>query len=94
MNGLRVIALASIALASANAPYQCSRKTPPELRLEDDAAEVLHDLAESFKASGDVKAQRETLRYLVKRYPSSRWAKMARQDLEAAGEPVLAPQRP
>ncbi|HSN97548.1 MAG TPA: hypothetical protein VLS89_04585, partial [Candidatus Nanopelagicales bacterium] len=46
----------------------------------------IFDLAERFEAQGDRGAQVATLRYLIERYPSSRFAERARQDLEALGE--------
>ena len=74
--------LLSLALASSVAPLQCARKPGAELRTEDDAAEVLYTLAERFKAQGNAPARAETLRFLVSRYPESRFAQAARLDLE------------
>lgn len=84
--GLRV-ALASIAIitAAANAPLQCGSDPDPRRRMEEDPSEVLYQLAERFKESGDREARAATLKYLVERYPSTRFAHMARQDLEALG---------
>jgi TolA-binding protein len=85
--GLRAV-LAPLALvaAVATAPFQCASETGPERRMYEDASEVLYDLAERFKASGDRQARVATLRYLAERYPTSRFAHMARMDLEALGE--------
>lgn len=90
--GLRA-ALASIALvtAVANAPFQCASDPDPGRRMEEDPSEVLYQLAERFRASGDREAQAATLRYLVERYPSSRFAEMARLDLQSLGERPAAP---
>jgi outer membrane protein assembly factor BamD (BamD/ComL family) len=66
-----LLAAASVAFA---APLQCARKTGPEMRTEDDPAEVLYGLA-------------ETLRYLVSRYPESRFAQAARLDLGPTPSP-------
>jgi hypothetical protein len=49
--------------------------------MEDDPAEVLYTLAEKFKAEGNAPARTETLRFLVTRYPESRFAAAARLDL-------------
>jgi outer membrane protein assembly factor BamD (BamD/ComL family) len=68
--------------AVLSAPLQCARKPGPELRTEDDPAEVLYTLAERFKTQGNAAARTETLRYLVSRYPESRFAQAARLDLE------------
>ncbi len=78
--------LPALLLAAALlAPFQCARKPPPEQRMEDDAAEVLYQLAEKFKAEGNQAARAETLRYLVERYPASRFAVTAKSDLEGIG---------
>ena len=53
---------------------------------DDDPGDALYELAQNFKAKGDDKSYRETLQFLVKRYPSSRRAVaalfLARQHLE------------
>jgi hypothetical protein len=74
--------IAPLLLAAAlTAPFQCARKPPPEQRTEDEAAEVLYTLAEKFKAEGNQPARAETLRFLMERYPASRFAQTARVDL-------------
>jgi hypothetical protein len=83
--GARVIALAVLA-ASTTAPFQCVNKAGPALAFEEEPAEGLYALAEHFKAAGDQKARAETLAFLVKRYPSSRFAVTAQQDLDTAPE--------
>jgi outer membrane protein assembly factor BamD (BamD/ComL family) len=70
--------------AALGAPLQCARKPSPDQRLEDDPAEVLYTLAEKFKAEGNAPARAETLRFLMSRYPTSRFTEAARADL---GEP-------
>ncbi|WP_437922610.1 hypothetical protein WMF37_26605 [Sorangium sp. So ce291] len=73
--------------AVARAPYQCgASEVDPDRRIYEDPSEALYDLAERFKASGDRGAHADTLRFLVERYPSSRFAEMARRDLEALGD--------
>jgi outer membrane protein assembly factor BamD (BamD/ComL family) len=67
--------------AALSAPLQCAKKPPPEQRTEDDPAEVLYTLAEKFKAEGNLPARAETLRFLVARYPESRFAQAAKLDL-------------
>jgi outer membrane protein assembly factor BamD (BamD/ComL family) len=83
---MRLVAplLLAVAAATLGAPLQCARKPSPELRAEDDPAEVLYNLAERFKAQGNAGARKETLRYLLSRYPESRFAQAARLDLEGA----------
>ncbi|WP_437494388.1 hypothetical protein WME75_22410 [Sorangium sp. So ce1014] len=72
--------------AVARAPYQCASGVDPDHRQYEDPSEALYDLAGRFKANGDRRAHVDTLRFLVERYPSSRFARMARQDLEALGD--------
>ncbi|HVY46632.1 MAG TPA: hypothetical protein VHB21_12175 [Minicystis sp.] len=69
-------------LAAGRAPFQCSSKQGPEMRLEDDPAQALYRLAQQFKAEGDDRARVETLEYIVKRYPASRFATQAKLDLD------------
>ncbi len=67
------------------APYQCSGEPDFEDRRAETPGEALFGLAEQFKAQGEDRAYRDTLEYLVARYPNSRFAKMAKADLSAAG---------
>ncbi len=70
-----------LAVLLASAPMQCRGEPDFDKRREETPAEALYGLAEQFKAQGNPSAQRETLEYLVARYPSSRFAEMARTDL-------------
>lgn len=72
-------------LALALAPVQCSKKYDESLRREDSAGDGLWSLAEDFHAKGDDKSYEATLRFLLKRYPSSRRAPKAREALEQRG---------
>lgn len=78
---LRPVAL--VALVLALAPMQCSRSQDPALAREESPGDALYTLAQDFRSRGDEKAWRETLEFLVKRYPSSRRAASARLELEA-----------
>lgn len=69
----------------ATAPVQCARSPEPELAIDEEPGEALFGLAEQFRAQGNVEAQKSTLLYIVKRFPSSRFAARAKQDLEALG---------
>jgi hypothetical protein len=71
-----------VALLS-HAPVQCSHDPGPELHREETPPEALYDLATRFKAKGDVRAYRDTLSYLAERYPSSRFAVRAKEELSA-----------
>jgi hypothetical protein len=75
----------------ALAPMQCPRSPDPALRTSDGPGDALYDLAQDFRAKGNDPAYRETLRFIVARYPSSRRAVTARLELEgdAAAPPSL-----
>lgn len=76
---------AALALMLALAPLQCPSRRPPDLAREETPGEALWALSERFAAAGDVASQRETLRFLLERYPSSRFAQRARDALGDAG---------
>jgi hypothetical protein len=82
---LRSLAPLLLVAGTATAPLQCAKTTDPNLRTEEDPSQVLYDLAEAFHRKNDEPARAETLRFLIARYPSSRFAEMARQEL---GEPA------
>jgi hypothetical protein len=78
-----VRAAAGLALAIlVRAPLQCSHHgDDPTLRTEDRAGDALWGLAHDFRAKHEDAAARGTLQYLVERYPSSRYAAAARDEL-------------
>ena len=82
---LRAAPLA-VLLALAAAPYQCAREPDPNRRLEDEPAEAVYKLAERFKAENKPEARATTLRFLIERYPTSRFAKGARIELVEMGQ--------
>lgn len=67
------------------APFQCARDPDPNLRREDTAGDALWALAQDFRARGNEPSARETLAYLVAKYPSSRYARAAREELNPTG---------
>ena len=73
-------------MALAEAPLQCPHEPDPKLRREETPGEALYGLAGQFQARGETSAWRSTLEYLIARYPNSRFAEMAKQDLEEKGE--------
>lgn len=75
--------LPALFLLAALAPMQCTRAPDPARSREDTAGDGLWALAEDFKARGDQQAHAATLRFLVARYPSSRRATQAREELAA-----------
>jgi outer membrane protein assembly factor BamD (BamD/ComL family) len=73
------------------APLQCSHEEDPALRKYETPPDALYDLAQRFKEKGETAAYRETLGYLVERYPSSRFSERAKQELAAAPAASAAP---
>lgn len=84
LSGLRT-ALFAGALFTFRAPLQCSGEPPPETRRYETPPDALYDLANRFKKEGNRHAYRETLEYLVERYPNSRFAVRARDELKVDG---------
>jgi hypothetical protein len=78
--------LASALLAS-RAPLQCGGEPPSETRRYETPPDALHDLATRFRKKGDHQAYRATLQYLIERYPNSRFAIQAKEDLRTDGGP-------
>jgi hypothetical protein len=78
-----------VALAMALAPVQCPHDTDAAHCWDDTPGDGLWSLAHRFHALHDDAAERETLKAIVDRYPSSRWAPAARDVL--AGRTVLSP---
>ena len=72
--------------AMSFAPFQCAREPDPNRRIEDEPAEVVYRLAERFKSESKPDARAETLKFLIERYPTSRFAKFATQDLAEMGQ--------
>jgi hypothetical protein len=75
----------SIALLVASAflrraPYQCG-KSPDRSIREETPGEALYALAQKLKAEGDERGYETTLRFIIARYPSSRFAVTAQADL-------------
>lgn len=77
---MRALVFAAVALAHL-APMQCQSDPEPAERRYETPAEALYDLAQRFKKQGDEQAWRETLEYLIERYPNSRYTVMAKDDL-------------
>jgi hypothetical protein len=65
---------------SRHAPYQCGRANEASVR-EETPAEALYHVAQKLRTEGDEHGYKTTLRYIVERYPSSRFAVAARSDL-------------
>jgi TolA-binding protein len=89
------VKLASVGLAllvaSTTAPFQCSKRADPQRAMEEEPSEALYKLAETFHAQGDERARETTLRTVAERWPTTRWAELARQDLAAMGKAAPPP---
>jgi hypothetical protein len=81
---------AGLAGAAGGAPMQCAHDRDPGDRLEDTAGDALWGLSQKFEAEGNDAALRETLEYLVQRYPSNRHSVEARAKLGAASGAAAA----
>lgn len=82
--GVSAVVGAACLLAVSLAPFQCARSAGPETRMEDDPAEALYKLSERFHEQGEEAARRQTLDFLIERYPASRFASAAKDDLAGA----------
>ncbi len=93
---------ALVLVAALAAPFQCASDPDPEHRLEDTPSEALWDLAERLENEGHRAARHSTLEQLIARYPGSREAQRARDELgvgsptesEAEGEAAAADEAP
>ena len=82
-----VMALSSGALVAAIgwAPMQCGHGHGSEQGgHEESPGDALYALSQDFHAKGNDVAAKETLRYLVDKYPSNRHAPAARAELEGS----------
>jgi hypothetical protein len=75
---------AALLAALGLAPVQCGHEPDPNLRQEDTAGDALWALAGKFEAEHNDAAAKETLRYLVEKYPSSRHVPEAKAKLGGA----------
>ncbi|MFW5926248.1 MAG: hypothetical protein ACOCV4_08790 [Myxococcota bacterium] len=87
---MKVAAVIVAALGLGTAPFQCASDPDPNRRMEDSAPEALWELSERFEDRGDDGARRETLRHLIERYPSSRYARRAELALDESDEAPVA----
>ena len=86
----RPIAFLFAGVFAGYAPYQCGKAPDRSLR-EETPGEALYGLAQKLKADGNDQAYLTTLRYIMTRYPSSRFAAAARADLDAHAPDANAP---
>jgi hypothetical protein len=79
---MRLFTAGALVAALGSAPLQCKHDPDPNLRREDTAGDALYALAQDFRAKGNEAAAKETLRFLVERYPSNRHVPAAKAELE------------
>ena len=81
---MRALALVLGATMLAHAPLQCSHDPEPDVRRYETPPEALYTLAQRFKEKGERRSYRETLAFLAERYPNSRFAMRAKDELAGA----------
>lgn len=82
------------ALSALLAPYQCSHADQTERPIEDTAPKALHILAERFSSQGENGACETVIAQLIEQYPSSRYAKAARDEGACNGSVAARPRKP
>jgi hypothetical protein len=82
---LVAVAVVAFAASGSTAPLQCGHTPEAELREDETPGDALWAMAQKFHDGHDVEAERATLKYLVERYPASRWVSPARDALAGLG---------
>jgi hypothetical protein len=82
------------ALSALLAPYQCASGDTAERPIEDSAPKALHILAERFSSDGNNSACETVIDQLIEQYPSSRYAKEARENGSCNGSVQPRPRAP
>ena len=82
---MRIVAGLLLLSLLGRAPLQCGSDAGSSERRAETPGEALYGLAQEFKTQGDVNGWRRTLEYLKRRYPNSRFAVRAKNDLEREG---------
>ena len=82
----RSLAASLAAVALAIAPLQCPHDTDAAHCWDDAPGDGLWELAQKLRADHDDAAARRTLEFLLERYPSSRYAPAAREELARSAE--------
>jgi hypothetical protein len=83
-----VTALSSgaIALSLGTAPMQCGHGAGRDGPHEESPGDALYALSQDFHAKGNDEAAKQTLRFLIEKYPSNRHAPAARAELETVSD--------
>jgi len=84
-----LVLAAAVGVGVSTAPFQCGGGGK-DIPREDSAGDALFKLSQDFKAKGNEQASKDTLRYLVKNYPSNRHAPAARIELGEGDLPAAS----
>ncbi len=76
---------AACAALLAVAPLQCGHTPESELQQDESPGDALWQLAQKFQAEHRTDAEKQTLEYLVERFPASRWVGPAKERIAALG---------
>ena len=79
---MRIVTAGALIASLGNAPLQCGHGSDSGVH-EDSAGDALYALAQDFHTKGNDDAAKQTLRFLVERYPSNRHVPAARAELDA-----------
>ena len=80
-----------VAALLSTAPLQCGHTPEAELQEDETPGDALWKLSQKFHDRHEEAAERQTLQYLVERYPASRWVGPAREALGKTSGPEAAP---
>ena len=81
-------------LAAGAAPMQCASDDREPLPTLPDAPEECYLLAQRLLEQGDPAGWRSALEYVIERFPDSRYAARARDDLDHGPAPAPRPTAP
>jgi len=74
------------------APTQCPAHRDTRRERVEPPGEAIYGAAQHLADEGHTRAHVATLRYIIERYPGTRWAARARADLESLNlDPSVAP---
>jgi len=80
------LAASALVATLGNAPMQCGHGGSTGSVHEQEAGDALYALSQDFQKQGNDEASKQTLRFLVAKYPSNRHAPEARAELDGTTE--------
>ena len=78
------LAASALVAALGNAPLQCGHGSSAGSAHDQEPGDALYALSQDFQKQGNDEASKQTLRFLVAKYPSNRHAPAARAELDGA----------